>query len=222
MKVDLTPPALRSTTSVLLTLLITATLVASCSQPATLNGVVRSDPLDVSGVALLDVTDPALRGSLPLGADGRVTLVAPDRGVLLVYFGFLNCPDICPTTLADVRSALGQLDATAIERIELAFITVDPARDGPTELAAYLRHFSPRFHALREPGAPLDSALDAFLASARITEADDGTIDVSHTAVLYAVDDRGLVLVEWPFGTSARALADDLRVLLDRTGTSPA
>ncbi len=207
----------RGASSVPTVVLLAALLVVTgCTRSTTLSGVVRADPLEVGAVRLADVTDPGLRGALTVDADGRVALVAPRGGLLLVYFGFLSCPDVCPTTLADVRSALGRLDTDDAARIEFAFVTVDPDRDGPEELDAYLRHFTPRFHALRESGVALDVALDAFLASARVEVAADGTVEVAHTGVLYAVDDRGIVVVEWPFGTSAESIAADLALLLGR------
>ncbi len=148
--------------------------------------------------------------------DGRLVLRAAEGRLLLVYFGFLNCPDVCPTTLADLRAALRRLPAAEADRVDVAFVTVDPDRDGPAELAAYLPAFLPRFHALRAESAALRPALDAFLASAEVTSGADGEVEVAHSAVLYAVDAAGRVVVEWPFGTSATALADDLRVLLGR------
>ena len=179
-----------------------------------LHGVVRAEPLDVGAVALPDVTDPTLRAQGTV-EDGRLVMRAssPDR-LLLVYFGFLNCPDVCPTTLADLRSARELLSADESARLDLAFVTVDPDRDGPAELAAYLRHFAPQHHAVRAEQAELEPALDAFLASASVEVAEDGTVDVAHSALLYAVDADGLVVVEWPFGTSATMLAEDLSVLL--------
>jgi len=196
--------------------LVAGLLLTACSAgEPTYNGIVRDLPLDVSAISLPDVTDPGLRGGGRI-VDDRLVLAAADGRVLLVYFGFLSCPDVCPTTLADVRSALGRLDTDDAARIEFAFVTVDPDRDGPEELDAYLRHFTPRFHALRESGVALDVALDAFLASARVEVAADGTVEVAHTGVLYAVDDRGIVVVEWPFGTSAESIAADLALLLGR------
>jgi protein SCO1 len=193
--------------------LVAGLLLTACSAgEPTYNGIVRDLPLDVSAISLPDVTDPGLRGGGQV-VDDRLVLAAADGRVLLVYFGFLSCPDICPTTLLDVRSALGQLDEDLRGRVDVAFVTVDPDRDGPAELAAYLRHFFPAHHAIRAEGAELDGALDAFLASAEILVGEDGTIDVAHTAILYAVDSAGLVRIEWPFGTSAPAMADDLRTL---------
>lgn len=195
-----------------------ALIAGACGGEPELHGVVRSSPLEVGAVALPDVTEPALLAG-GVVEDGRLVMRAgaEDR-LLLVYFGFLNCPDVCPTTLMDLRSALARMDTDERDRVDLAFVTVDPDRDGPEELAAYLRHFAPRHHAVRADLAELTPAMDAFLASAAIEIGEDGRVEVAHTAVLYAVDATGRVVVEWPFGTSATALADDLRVLLARVG----
>jgi protein SCO1/2 len=195
-------------------LLLAATLLG-CSGSASFHGVVRSDPLQVGHVELPDVTDPAhLAGGIV--RDGTLTMRAREDRLLVVYFGFLSCPDVCPTTLADLRNALEQLGDDRAGRIDVVFVTVDPDRDGAEELAAYLRHFAPRHHALRATGPALQQAMGAFLASATVEIAPDGRIDVAHTAVLYAVDPTGTVVAEWPFGTSAGALADDLSILLRR------
>lgn len=182
-----------------------------------LHGVVRAEPLEVGAVALPDVAPAALRAGGVIDDDGRLVLRAAEGRLLLVYFGFLNCPDVCPTTLADLRAALRRLPAAEADRVDVAFVTVDPDRDTPAALAAYLPAFLPRFHALRTDAAGLRPALDAFLATAEVTVAADGDVEVAHSAVLYAVDATGRVVVEWPFGTSATALADDLRILLGRS-----
>lgn len=192
-----------------------AVLAGGCAHED-LRGVVRDDPLEVGAIALPDVTPAALRAGGVLDGDGRLMMRAAEGRLLLVSFGFLNCPDVCPTTLADLRAALRRLPAAEADRVDVAFVTVDPDRDGPAELAAYLPAFLPRFHALRAESAALRPALDAFLASAEVTSGADGEVEVAHTAVLYAVDAAGRVVVEWPFGTSATALADDLRILLGR------
>jgi protein SCO1/2 len=191
-----------------------ALLAGACAnEPAAYNGIVRDLPLEVGAVSLPDVTaDGARAGGLVV--EERLVFAAADERVLLVSFGFLNCPDICPTTLLDIRAALAILDPALRERVDVAFVTVDPDRDGPDELAAYLRHFFPSYHAVRGEGAELQAALDAFLASAEITVDASGRVEVAHSAVVYAVDADGKVRLEWPFGTSADAMASDLRTLL--------
>lgn len=190
-----------------------ALVLSSCSDsPRSLTGLTRDVPLDVSGVTVTDVTDS---GAYP--SSGEFRFVAPAGHLLVVYFGYTNCPDLCPTTLAEVRSARRRLGDDAA-RIDLAMVTVDPDRDTAVVMNGFLASFTDRFHALRPATtAELEVAEAAFLASSSITTASDGTIDVSHTANAYVVDDRGEVVVEWPFGHGVDNMVTDLGILLDDT-----
>jgi protein SCO1/2 len=183
-----------------------AVLLAACdSGPAELAGYVREPLPDVGGVTLPDES----RGgeAFPMQAD-------PGE-ILVVYFGYTSCPDICPASMADVRTALGDLGDLA-DRVAVAMVTVDPDRDTPEVLTGYVQSFVPGSHALRsEADPPLRRAADVFGASYDVTVADDGTVEVGHTASLYAVDDAGLLRVTWPFGTPPADLASDLRILLE-------
>ncbi len=192
-------------------MLILGMLFAGCTSEPPLNGVTRTTPLHVGDVALRDVTAPNDRAGGQVDA-GQFTFVAAEGRFLAVYFGFLNCPDICPTTLMDLKVALDRVDTAVAQQVDVVFVTVDPQRDTPDALAAYLPYFFPRFHALREDDeAVLQRTLDAFLASADVQRDTDGNIvDVAHTAVLYLVNDQGDVVIEWPFGTRPQMIADDL------------
>lgn len=171
-----------------------------------LNGFARTPPLRADGLTLPDVTS----GGAPTAFRARA------HGLLLVYFGYTSCPDVCPTTLADVRLAIGRLAPAQRGRVGVAMVTVDPGRDTPTVLRRYLGHYSPHWHGLRtsDPAA-LRRAERAFRARHRLgPKGRHGGYEVSHTAETYAVDGRGVVRVEWPFGTSAAAMAQDLATLL--------
>lgn len=194
-------------------LVAVAVLTLACARAAPLNGVVRDEPLDVAHVTAPDVTDPAQRGQGDVH-DDRLRMIAKDGRLLLVYFGFLNCPDVCPTTLMDLKVAAEQLEPAQRERLDVVFVTIDPDRDTAEAMADYLQHFSPTFHAVRAEGEELEAVLAPFLASAEVRSGEDGVVEVSHTALLYAVDDRGRVVIEWPFGTTASSMAADLGTLL--------
>ena len=134
--------------------------------------------------------------------------------LLIVYFGYASCPDVCPTTMADLRSALTRLGDDA-HRIELAFVTVDAARDTAAVLAPYVASFVPGAHALRPPDQPtLAAAERAFGARSSIEHDLQGRTEVSHTPLCYVVDAGGRVVLEWDFGTAAPKMAEDLRILL--------
>ena len=175
-----------------------------------LTGIVRDDPLRSAGIEVADVTDS---GVYPATA-ATFELVARPGALLVVYFGYTQCPDICPTTLTEIRSALRRLGDDA-ENVDLAMITVDPDRDTSEILNGYIGSFTERFHALRPLSEDeLRRAEAAFLASSSIVRLEDGTIEVGHSTSTYVVDENGAVLVEWPFGLGVDNVAADLEVLL--------
>ena len=186
-----------------------ATLAESeVSAGSTLKGVIRTPPLRVGDVELPDES--------PAGRGKPFAMRARPGGLLLVYFGYTACPDICPTTLADIGAALRGMDAER-RRIEVAMVTFDPARDTGDVISSYLDHFVEGGHALRtEDPEQLEAAESAFHVVARRVE-DGGTYSFEHTAMTYAVDENGTVLVEWPFGTTWEDMRSDIRLLLDRS-----
>lgn len=183
-------------------------LSAACSPSTTqLAGFVRTPLPDVGGTSLPDVS---------AGGESFAMRAEPD-GILLMYFGFTSCPDVCPATLADVRSALRDLGEDA-QRVALAMATVDPGRDTAENLSNYVQAFVENAHALRtEDDVALRKVATAFGADYEVIVADDGSVEVGHTAHLYAVDADGLLQVTWPFGTASAEIASDLRTLLDST-----
>lgn len=187
-------------------------LLAACGDgdASTIKGLVRDTPLDVGVAQVTDVTSEGVFAD----NDGSFEFIARPGDLLVVYFGYTNCPDLCPTTLAELRAAARRLGDDA-SRIELAMVTVDPDRDTESVLNGFLSSFSQRFHALRPVSIDeLRMAEDAFLASSSITVGVDGEIEVSHSANTYVVDDSGRVVVEWPFGHGVDGMLNDLEILL--------
>lgn len=198
----------RSRALLVLAVMALITVVAACgssNEPVTLSGWVREPLPTVDTVALPDVT----------AADAPFEFRAPEGGLLLVYFGFTFCPDMCPTTLSDVQGALSELGEKA-DNVEVAFVTVDPDRDVGDALTGYIGFFTDgEGHALRtDDPAALQEAADAFGVEYEVVVDDEGNVDVGHTAHLYAVDDQGRLLVTWPFGVTSEALANDITYLL--------
>lgn len=196
-----------------LSLALAAVLTAACggserTQPK-LHGFVRAPSLEVGQVVLPDVAP---------GGSARSAMRAEPGGLLLVYFGYTSCPDVCPTTMADLRAALGRLPADQRARVTVAMVTVDPRRDTPKVLNGYLGHFFASWRALRTTDADvLREAERAFQTTHRFGPKDAaGNYEVTHTSVVFAVDPAGRVRVEWPFGTSVDWLTSDLRAALRR------
>jgi protein SCO1/2 len=186
--------------------LLVAALAAGCggddtSSPA---GIIRQPAPDVSNVSLPDAST----------GDRFITRADPGE-ILVVYFGYTSCPDICPTTLADLRFAVRNLGDDA-ERIDAAMVTVDPGRDDGERLTAYVQSFVEGAHALRtDDPAELQASADSFGVSYSVSTTADGYIEVTHSAFLYAVDSAGHIRVQWPFGTSSEDLERDLAYLLE-------
>lgn len=148
------------------------------------------------------------------GAD--FTFQAEADELLLVYFGFASCPDICPTTLADTRLALSELGDRA-RSIDLAVATVDPARDTDQIITDYVEAFVPTGIALRtDDELALSEAALAFGVSYEIATNDEGEVEVGHTSALFVVDDTGSLVLTWPFGVTTDDMVSDLTTLLDR------
>lgn len=180
---------------------------------SSLSGLVRESPLEVGDMSLPDVTGDQDNGPFVFAA-------APGE-LLVVYFGYTTCPDVCPTTLAFLRTAREELGDDAA-KVDLAMVTIDPDRDTAVKLTAYLGSFADRYHAIRTTDRDeLKTVEDAFGAQSEVTVAADGTVDVSHTGTTYVVDSSGTVLVEWPFGVTADEMADDLKILIgeQKSGT---
>lgn len=159
--------------------------------------------------------------SLPDASQGDApfTFEASKPGhILLAYFGYTSCPDVCPTTLSYLKKALKGLGSDA-DRVELAMTTIDPDRDTDDVLPAYVQSFVGGAHALRTTdAAALKAVATAFGVSYSVTKAADGTVEVSHSGNVYAVDSTGKVLLTWPFGVTAADFQADLAALLDEVG----
>lgn len=135
--------------------------------------------------------------------------------VLVVYFGYTNCPDMCPTTMVAVRNAKNRIGAELAKRVDLAMVTVDPERDPGANLDKYLASFAGRHHALvPTDDTELQAAKDAFQVTSHVTKDASGKVEVTHSASAYVVNPAGDVVVEWPFGMDSKSMAHDLEKLL--------
>jgi protein SCO1/2 len=154
--------------------------------------------------------------SLP-DADGKPRQLSDFKGkVTLVFFGYTQCPDVCPTTLAELAAVKRDLGADG-QRVQGVFVSVDPERDTPEILKAYMASFGPDFVALR--GTPEETAAAArnfkvfYAKSAGKTE---GSYTMDHTAGTYVFDAEGKVRLFVRYGSGAEALRHDLKLLLEQ------
>ena len=174
-----------------------------------LEGTVRTPALQVG-----DITLPQVSTSKP---DVPFTFKAKQGKLLFVAFGYTNCPDVCPTTPSDMKKAKAKLGADG-DKVDMAFVTIDPERDTPDVIVPYLGSFAKSGgHPIRTTDADaLAKAKDAFDVKSSVTKKPDGEVEVTHSARSFIVDDTGKVVVEWNFGTGSDGMAHDLAILLDR------
>lgn len=170
-------------------------------------------PHPYSGTVMQAPTAAPSMDGLVFSDGSPVDVAAFDGELLVVFFGYTNCPDVCPTTLSQVAAARRQLGDDA-DRVQVLFVSVDPDRDDLASVGEYVSSFDPDF--LAATGDPDDVARVAsqygiFFAKG---EALDDGYTVDHTASLMGIDTDGHLRIVWPSMLDPTALAADFRELL--------
>jgi len=148
---------------------------------------------------------------------GKVRRLEDWRGkAVVLFFGFTHCPDVCPTTLADIAQALKALGPDA-ERVQVLMVSVDPERDTPQSLAKYVTAFDPRFLGLRgDLDATRKVAAEFKIYFEKRKSGDSYTVD--HSAQSYVIDPQGRLRLLVRHDRIAQDLAPDLRTILGEPG----
>jgi protein SCO1 len=176
-------------------------------------GSCRQKPYSFHGES---VEPPAAAADFSLtGPDGKILSLSDFRGKLVVlYFGYTSCPDVCPTTMAALAQAMRDLGAKA-DGVQVIMVTVDPERDTPDRLNSYVAAFDSRFIGLS--GTP-DQIAGAAKPFGIVYEKHAGSSAtnylVDHTATTTVLDENGRIRLIWPYGTPPEELASDLDQLL--------
>lgn len=172
-------------------------------RPATLYGGVLNPALPASNFSLTR-------------HDGSKFELYQYRGkIILLFFGYTSCPDVCPVTMAELRQAISMLDEEGAAQVKVVFVAVDPERDTPERIQEYADHFSPDFIGLSGSLEELKTVWDAY-GVYREVEKTDSALDylVSHTARIYLIDKSGNLRLTYAFGTSPDDIAHDLKILV--------
>jgi protein SCO1/2 len=168
-----------------------------------LAGIVREPAPVVDATTVPSLTNP--------GSD--VVFRAEQGGFRAVYFGYTNCPDVCPTTMADWAITLRRLPEELAAQMSTVMVTVDPDRDNDI-LPGYIESFVADAEAAGTTDAGVLAAAAApFGVSYEVITNDEGEVEVTHSGFLYLVDDQGRLVVTWPFGTSSSEMAADIEQL---------
>lgn len=168
----------------------------------------------------MDVTGADYARDLPLtDQHGQRRSLKDFAGkVVVVFFGFTQCPDVCPTSMSELAEVKRTLGADG-ERLQGIFVTVDPERDTAEVLKAYMGSFDPSFIALR--GTPEELAAvakDFKIYYKRVEGSTPTSYTMDHSAGNYVYDTGGRLRLYHRYGSGAQALAADVRALLDEAG----
>ena len=199
---------------------------AACAELRPLHGTVYDPPREA----------PALRLARGEGVGGTPFDLAGERGrVVAVFFGYANCPDVCPTTLADLAKVADTLDAEDRARFRVVFVSVDPARDTPAAADAYARRFHPSFVGVTGPEAQVLGIARAFGVAATAMPggpapdsagghdehaghpppSSPAAYQVVHGGSLFLVDPDGRIRTVHPTGSPVADVAADVRKLMN-------
>jgi protein SCO1/2 len=184
----------------------------------------------VLSLAACSPAPPQFRGSdvtgISYGRDfrlndpsGKTRTLADFRGkVVVLFFGYTQCPDVCPTTLAELAAAMTKLGPDAA-RVQVLFITVDPERDTPELLAQYVPAFQPSFLGLYGDAAATAATAKEFrIIYQKQPGTTPGSYSVDHSAGTYLFDPQGRLRVYESYGQGPDAFAHDIGELLKSSG----
>lgn len=186
---------------VLVLLLVAGIAITQSLLPPTLRGTVIEPPKPMPDFTLQSINGP-------------VSLSDFRGKIVVLYFGYTSCPDVCPTTLANLRRALNDLGEKA-DQVQVILVAVDWQKDTPERVASYLSAFHPDFVGLSGTQAQIDAVTKDFFIFYQINPPDEnGYYTVDHTATTQVLDREGRLMLTWPYGLSADELLEDLKVLV--------
>lgn len=191
--------------------LVTVSIVA-CGLPAEggrsgeLRGSVMDTPIPKPALTLTDTRGEEF--DLRAETDGYLTLL---------FFGYTNCPDVCPVHMANLAAVFGDLVPEVRHRIKVVFVTTDPERDTPERLRSWLDNFDPSFIGLRGSVDSINAALaEMLLPGVAVLPAEHGGEPmIGHPAAVIAFSPDGLARVRYPFGVRQMDWAHDLPLLVE-------
>lgn len=199
--------------------LITPLLISGATpiaSPAAHVALQPAPPRTALSGKLYDPPRPAFDFALPASTGQTVRLRDQQGQVVLLFFGYTFCPDVCPTVLADIKQALAQLGPQA-QAVTVLFVSVDPARDTPARLAEYLGYFHEAGY-IGLSGGEAETAAIAYAYGAKFYREENttatGGYSMAHTTRLFLINRQGEWVMSLPWGITADQLATNLRYWL--------
>jgi protein SCO1 len=190
-----------------LSLMLCALMLAACSAD---KSAIKFNATDITGASFaqtLALNDAATKSPRALESfKGKATVF---------FFGYMFCPDYCPTTMTTLNSALAKMKPEDAAQVEVVFVTVDPKRDKPEELAKYVAAFNPNFKALYgTEEATAATAKDWKIIYQKAQVKDENTYLVDHSTQMYAFDKQARIRLMIRHEAGVDAIAQDLTTLV--------
>lgn len=133
--------------------------------------------------------------------------------VVVVFFGFTQCPDVCPTAMVELSQVMTKLDEQA-ENVQVVMVSIDPERDTPETLNAYVSAFDERFDAMTGSAGQIASLAKSFKAYYKKVAHTNGSYTMEHSSSFYVLDKTGESRILFKPGTSVEEMAEDIKTLL--------
>lgn len=160
---------------------------------------------------------PTIGGAFQLlDQDGKIFSSEQLKGrPTLIYFGFTYCPDVCPTSLLLMETAIERLGPDAAKKVNLVFITIDPERDTPALLKGYVPNFGPTFIGLTGTPQQIADVTRAYrVYYQKVPGRDGGPYLMDHSSIVYLLDRNGRFVTHFTHDTKAEQIANAVRRLL--------
>ena len=180
-------------------------LLAGCSKPA--------EPLNSHGVDVSWRYEQAAPEFHLRDAAGKARSLADFRGkVVVLFFGYTHCPEVCPTTMADLAQVMRVLGKDA-DKVQVLFVTLDPERDTPEVLGKYVPYFNSSFLGLYGDAQATAQAAKTFAVNYE-KHADKNGYTLDHSDSTFLIGKQGRIVLMSPYGQRTELLVDDIRLLL--------
>jgi len=178
-------------------------------------------PDNLLGTAYVEPYPPASDFALTRGDGSNFQLSSMRGNLVLLFFGYTSCPDVCPTTLAELNQALEKIGEDQAGRVRVIFVTVDPDRDTPERIQAYVDHFNPDFIGLSGTETDLAKVWNDYGVFREIVDGQSASgYIVDHTARVTMIDGDGNLRVSFGFDTLIDDIVHDLKLILKEDNAS--
>lgn len=195
-------------------------LLTACTSPDNGSGVVIRKSEDPEGYKGASIPQPYQLPDATFtdSSGGEFNLrTTPSKPVVLMFFGYTNCPDVCIAAMSDLATALNRMEPQVRDQVQVVFVTTDPARDTPEVMRAYLDRFDPSFQGVTSELPEIKSVAEQVgVDFDKMETLPSGGYEVAHSAQVIGFDSQRNGVVVWTQGTAIGDLMHDFNLLVEK------